>query len=163
MASTLGLYSAILLSVSRIPEVMSEDGLLHKKLQSLHLRFKTPYISIIICSIVVSGMILWAFEELLIIDITVYGAALFLEFIALVILRRKLPEAKRPFKIPLNVWGLCIMILLPLSVYVIALSAAFMESGKTLASALFALISLLSAELIWRIILLRKGNVGKAV
>ncbi len=64
MASTLGIYMAVLLSVSRVPQVMAEDGLLPKKLNQLHSRFDTPYASILICSVVVSFMILWTFGEL---------------------------------------------------------------------------------------------------
>ena len=91
----------------------------------------------------------------LIIDVTLYGAALFLEFISLIIFRIKLPQKNRPFKIPLNVAGLCVLILLPMGVYCIALASAFSVEGKMLAPALFALAALFSAELIWQIILWR--------
>jgi amino acid transporter len=97
-------------------------------------------------------MILWTFEDLLIIDVTLYGAALFLEFVALIVLRIKAPREHRPFKIPLNVFGLCIMALLPLGVYSIAIAAAFISEGKTFTPLVFAIVTLLSAELIWQII-----------
>jgi len=156
MASALGLFSAVLLSVSRVPKVMADDQLLPQRLQALHRKYNTPYISIIVCASVVSIMILWTFGDLLIIDVTLYGAALFLEFISLVIFRIRLPHAKRPFKIPLNVAGLCILILLPISVYCIALTSAFTLEGKMLKPALFALGALLSAEVIWQVIVWRK-------
>src|SRR5439155_26208472 len=57
MASTLGIYSAVLLSVSRVPKVMADDGLLPKWLNKQHSKFNTPYISIIVCSLVVSFMV----------------------------------------------------------------------------------------------------------
>ena len=156
MASALGLFSAVLLSVSRVPKVMADDQLLPQRLQTLHRKYNTPYISIIVCASVVSIMILWTFGDLLIIDVTLYGAALFLEFISLVIFRIRLPHAKRPFKIPLNIAGLCILILLPISVYCIALTSAFTLEGKMLKPALFALGALLSAEVIWQVIVWRK-------
>jgi amino acid transporter len=156
MASTLGLFSAVLLSVSRIPKVMSDDKLLPAKLHTLHPKFKTPYISVIACACVVSGMILWTFADLLVIDITLYGAGLFLEFVSLIVLRVKMPDALRPFKIKLNIFGLCIMTLIPFSVYAIALAGAFSEEGGTLKPALFAAGALLSAEVIWQIIVWRK-------
>jgi amino acid transporter len=156
MASTLGIYAAVLLSVSRVPQVMSADNLLHPKLNKLHSRFQTPYISIIVCSIVVSLMILWTFADLLIIDVTVYGAGLSLEYISLIKLRLKSPEIHRPFKIPLNVTGLCIMILLPVAVYFIALAGAFSSTAETIKPAIFAIITLLSAEFVWRVIVWRK-------
>ena len=155
MASTLGLFSAVLLSVSRVPKVMADDHLLPAKLHILHPRFNTPYVSIIACALVASGMILWTFGDLLIIDVTLYGAALFLEFISLIIFRIRLPEEKRPFKIPLNIPGLCILILFPIGVYSIALASAFSMESKMLVPALFALGALISAEVVWRIIVWR--------
>lgn len=149
MASTLGLYSAVLLSVSRIPKVMSDDGMLPVKLQALHPRFKSPYVSILCCSVVVSLMVLWTFGELIIIDITLYGAALSLEYIALIRLRKLAANDHRPFRIPLNTAGLVLMTLLPFAVYVIALTGAFLNMEKALKPALFALATLCSAEVIW--------------
>ncbi len=161
MASAMGLFSAVLLSVSRVPKVMADDHLLPEKMHTLHPKYKTPYISIIVCAVIVSGMILWSFGDLLIIDVTLYGAALFLEFISLVVFRIKLPNERRPFKIPLNVAGLCVLILLPVTVYCIALSSAFLSSGKMLSPALFAIGALVSAELVWRIIVWRKPFLKK--
>lgn len=152
MASALGLYSAVLLSVSRIPKVMSDDKLLPAKLQALHPKFKSPYVSILCCSVVVSGMVLWTFGDLIIIDITLYGAALFLEYVALIRLRQTAALDHRPFKIPLNITGLILMTLLPVSVYCIAMAAAFINSGRTIIPMLFALVILVSAEVIWQII-----------
>jgi amino acid transporter len=158
MASALGLFSSVLLSVSRVPKVMADDELLPAKLHALHPKYKSPYISIIVCSLVVSVMILWSLGDLLIIDVTVYGAGLFLEFISLIVLRIKAPFEHRPFKIPLNVFGLCVMLLLPVTVFVIALSGAISESDRTLTPALFALGALLTGEIIWRIIIYIKPH-----
>lgn len=152
MASTLGIYAAVLLSVSRVPQVMSEDSLLPARLNKLHSRYQTPYISIIICSIVVSLMILWTFADLLIIDVTVYGAGLSLEYIALIKLRINNPDTHRPFKIPLNVTALCLLVLLPATVYFVALGGAFSSSAETVKPALFAIITLLSAEAAWQLL-----------
>jgi amino acid transporter len=152
MASALGLYSAVLLSVSRIPKVMSDDHLLPPKLQALHPKYKSPYISILCCSVVVSGMVFWTFGELIIIDITLYGAALCLEYIALIRLRKIAAHDHRPFKIPLNRAGLALMALLPFSVYAIALTGAFLNMEKALKPALFALATLCSAEVIWLVV-----------
>ena len=157
MASTLGLFSAVLLSVSRVPKVMSDDKLLPKKFHSIHPKFKTPYISIIVCAIIVSVMILWTFADLLIIDITLYGAGLFLEFLSLIILRKKMPNANRPFKIKLNITGLCIMTVIPFGVYLIALSGSF-KAGNA-GAVLFAVIALISAEIIWQMIIRNKPKI----
>ena len=161
MASALGLFSAVLLSVSRVPKVMADDQLLPQRLQTLHPKYNSPYVSIIVCASVVSIMIFWTFGDLVIIDVTLYGAALFLEFVSLIIFRIRLPDAKRPFKVPLNVTGLCLLILLPISVYCIALTSAFSIEGRMLKPALFALAALLSAEVIWQFIVWRKRVIAR--
>jgi amino acid transporter len=158
MASSIGIYAAVLLSVSRVPQVMADDGLLPARLNRLHPRFQSPYVSILVCSIVVSFMALWPFIDLLIIDVTVYGAGLSLEYIALVKLRKTEPATHRPFRVPLNVTGLCIMFLLPFTVYFVALGAAFSSEKQAVWAALFAIGALATAELVWQIILLVKPN-----
>ena len=158
MASSLGIYAAVLLSVSRVPKVMADDDLLPQKLNKLHPRFQTPYISILVCSLVVSVMISWPFTDLLIIDVTVYGAGLSLEYISLIKLRVKSSEVHRPFKIPLNITGLCIMVLLPVTVYFVALAAAFSSTRQAVWAAVFAIVTLASAELAWRLILWKKPH-----
>lgn len=152
MASALGLYSAVLLSVSRIPKVMSDDKLLPSQLQALHPKYKSPYVSILCCSVVVSFMVLWTFGELIIIDITLYGAALCLEYVALIRLRKIAATEHRPFRIPLNRAGLFLMALLPFGVYCLALTGAFLNMETALVPAVFALAILCSAELVWQIV-----------
>jgi amino acid transporter len=160
MASATGLFSAVLLSVSRVPKVMADDGLLPKKFNALHHRFQTPYISIIVSAIIVSIMILFTFTDLIIMDVTLYGAGLFLEFISLIVLRVRAPTDNRPFRIPLKVPGLCVMFLLSISVYLVGLSGAFFQSNKTFIAALSALAALGSGEIIWRIIVWKKPGIG---
>ncbi len=160
MASTMGLYSAVLLSVSRVPQVMANDNLLPAKLCTLHRRFNTPYISIITSSAIVSILILWTFSDLVIMDIILYGAGLSLEFIALITLRIKEPFRGRPFRIPLNNTGLFLMFLLPMCVYSIALSGTIYASERMAIPVFFALGMLFSAELIWRAILWRNPHLA---
>lgn len=152
MASMLGIFSAVLLSMSRIPKVMADDKLLPAKLNSLHSKFNTPHISIIVCASIVSIMVNFNFEDLIILDVMLYGAGLLIELISLVALRIKEPNTYRPFKIRLNVFGLCIMILSPFTLLIIALSGAFAHSDRTLVMGVSAVIALASAEVVWQII-----------
>lgn len=152
MASTLGIYASVLLSVSRVPMVMADDNLLPERLNKRHKRFNTPYISIIICSIVVSAMVNWDLESLFIIDVTIYGAGLALEYISLIRLRIKEPGTHRPFRIPLGIPGLCIAVLFPFAVYGVALTGALMSNNNGLLAAVFAIVTLLSAELLWQMV-----------
>ncbi len=157
LASAMGLFSSVLLSVSRVPKVMADDKLLPAKLNSLHPKFKTPYISILICAAVVSLMIVWSLEELFIIDVMVYGAGLFIEFITLIALRKKEPLAHRPFTIPVKTKGLYVMLVIPFIIYGIAVSGALSkENTHFVKPVLFAVGALCSAEIAWQIIRLRK-------
>jgi amino acid transporter len=148
MASALGLYSAVLLSVSRVPQVMADDRLLPAWFCALHPRFRTPWFSILISSVIVSILILFTFSDLIVMDIILYGAGLSLEFIALLVLRRKEPDARRPFRIPLGTVGLVLLFLLPLAIYSAALAGALLSSVKT-GPIFLALGMLLSAAVAW--------------
>jgi amino acid transporter len=152
MASQLGLYSAVLLSVSRVPQVMADDHLLPTWFCALHPRYKTPYVSILVSSILVSILVLFTFSDLVVMDIILYGAGLFLEFLALLILRVREPQRPRPFRIPLNTAGLLVMILLPTAVYLIALTGVVCSSEKMWGPVALALGMLLSAAVAWRFV-----------
>ncbi|MDQ2751592.1 MAG: APC family permease [Bacteroidota bacterium] len=159
LASAMGLFSSVLLSVSRVPKVMADDKLLPKKLNTLHPKFNTPYLSIIICAIVVSFMMVWSLEELFVIDVMIYGAGLFVEFITLIALRKKEPDAHRPFKIPVKTNGLYVMIFIPLAIYCIAVIGSLSKESAGFAKpVLFAVVALLSAEVAWQMIIWKKNK-----
>ena len=158
MASTLGLYSAVLLSVSRVPQVMADDKLLPARFCALHPRFKTPYISIIASSIVVSILVLFTFSDLIIMDIILYGAGLSLEFLALLTLRAKEPNIRRPFRIPLGKPGLVALFLLPLLIYTVALTGAIQSSEKIGLPLYLSIGMLFSAAIAWQFIRRRRSK-----
>jgi amino acid transporter len=101
-------------------------------------------------------MMLWPFTDLLIIDVTVYGAGLFLEYLSLIKLRRTSPETPRPFKIPLGTSGLILALILPITVYGVALAGAFSSTEQAIWAAVFAIAALSSAELVWRLVIWKK-------
>ena len=158
LASTFGIYSSVLLSVSRVPKVMADDGFLPRHLNKVHIRYNTPYISIITCSLVVSVMVVFTLGELIIMDVTLYGAGLLLEFISLIVLRYKFPDEHRPFKIPLNIAGLCLMVTLPMAVYGVAVAGAFVSSAAVYVPLVATLLVMLLAEVLWQIYKLRNGK-----
>jgi amino acid transporter len=156
MASTLGLYSAVLLSVSRVPQVMGDDKLLPAGFCALHPRFKTPYVSIITSSLVVSVLVLFTFADLIIMDIILYGAGLALEFLALLILRAREPDIRRPFRIPLGKTGLILLYLLPVAIYTVALTGAIQSSEKIGLPLYLSIGMLFSPAIIWPFISRRR-------
>ncbi|MFM8437997.1 MAG: APC family permease [Candidatus Kapaibacterium sp.] len=156
MASGLGLYSSVLLSVSRIPKVMAEDGLLPSVVMREHPRYGTPVISILVCSVVVSIMIVLSFAELLIMDVIIYGAALSLEFVSLVVLRHREPHVPRPFRIPLPTRLLPLLFLVPMLVYATALVGVSISEEHALLPTMIALGVLVSGEVLWQLVKRRR-------
>lgn len=66
----------------------------------VHPRFGTPWVAILVSAALYSALSLDSFSSLAEIDVVLYSAALVLEFVALVVLRRSQPSMARPFKIP---------------------------------------------------------------
>lgn len=129
LVSAVGLYSAIMLSISRLPFVMAEDGWLPQYITKIHPQFDTPYMSILTCAFIYSFFTLSAFSSLVVVDVMLYSTALTLEFISLVVLRIKEPTMKRPFKVPGGWLGIAIICLLPAFVLVLAVISTIQEEG----------------------------------
>ncbi len=161
MASMLGIFCAVLLSVSRVPSVMGKDKLLPKFFTTLHPKYQTPYITIIVCACIVSLLVLRPLADLLIMDICLYSAGLSLEFAALVSLRKKAADSNRPFRIPLQGKGLLMLFLGPLLVFSVALGGALIGSKENLYAAVVAILAILSAPVAWFVInkVKRKVNI----
>ncbi len=99
-ASAFGMFNALVLSYSRLPLAMAEDGMLPRVFARVHPRTGAPWVSILALTI---GWLLClglGFERLITLDILLYGGALLLEFAALVALRIRAPQMPRPFRVP---------------------------------------------------------------
>ncbi len=95
-----GMYSALLLSYSRVPLALAEDGLLPAWLKRTDARTGAPYASIVACSVAYAACLGIGFTRLVELDVLLYGVSLVLEFVALVVLRVREPGLKRPFRVP---------------------------------------------------------------
>ncbi len=151
MASALGLFLSTLLSVSRIPKAMADDRALPAFIAATTVEQKIPYASLFVCATVVSGMLFWNFPELVIIDVSLYGAALSLEFLALITLRIRQPDSPRPFRIPFSTQGIVAMSVLPLLCLGTAVTALLSQEHISFSALLFALVAILSGPLAWRV------------
>lgn len=79
--------------------------MLPQPLATLHPRYATPWISILVNSLGLAVLIPFSFQELIEVDMLLYAAALILEFAALVWLRLKRPEMVRPYRVPFGIPG----------------------------------------------------------
>ncbi len=149
MASTVGIFCAVMLSVSRVPAVMGKDKVLPKIFTRLNKKYQTPYISIIACATIVSFLVLRPLADLFVMDICLYTAGIILEFAALIRLREIAADADRPFRIPLQKGGLILLFLLPVTVFTVAFVGALMGSKENQQSAWFAVLAILSAPIAW--------------
>ncbi len=98
--SAFGMFNALVMSYSRLPLAMAQDGMLPRAFARLHPRTRAPWVAILACSIGWAACLGLGFERLVTIDILLYGLSLGLEFVALVVLRIKEPDAPRPFRVP---------------------------------------------------------------
>lgn len=129
LVSAAGLFSAWLLSYSRIPFALADDGYLPPALTRIHPRFHTPWISIVLSCVICSIFIWGGFEDLVVIDVIVYTAALVLQFTALVVFRIKHPDLVRPFRIKGGWLGVALVVLVPMFVYGVGLYYLVVEEG----------------------------------
>ncbi len=149
LASSVGIFCAVMLSVSRVPAVMGNDKLLPKIFTRQHKKYHTPYISIISCACIISFLILNPLADLFIMDICLYTAGIVLEFIALIQLRKKAANEHRPFRIPLKRNGLIFVFLLPVIAFSVALTGALFGSADNRHAAIAAILAIVSAPLAW--------------
>jgi amino acid transporter len=98
-----GMFNALMMSYTRVPYALAEEGMLPKILKR-KTTAGVPWVSVVLCSAAWALALKLTFERLISIDLVLYGAALVLEFIALVVLRVREPELPRPFKVPGGLW-----------------------------------------------------------
>ena len=90
----------VILSLARVPFAMARDGLLPARLGEVSRRSKAPVASVLVltilaCILALSG----TFDQLT--DLTIFGQWIFygLTGVAVFVLRRKMPDAPRPYRV----------------------------------------------------------------
>jgi amino acid transporter len=160
MINGAGMFNALMMSYTRVPYALAEEGMLPKVVERKN-RWGVPWVSLAICSVGWALALRLSFERLISIDLVLYGGALMLEFVALVVLRVKEPELARPFKVPGGVWGAVGMGVGPGVLIAFALWAARGERVAGLPALEFAAIVAVSGPVIYlaaRVV--RKGRLG---
>jgi amino acid transporter len=136
MMSAFGMFNALVMSYSRLPLAMAQDGMLPAVFGKLHPRTRSPWVAIVVCAIFWAPCLLLGFERLITIDILLYGTSLALEFVALIALRIREPELPRPFRVPGGVFGAVAVGIAP--VLLLGFSVVRSESEQVLGMSSFA-------------------------
>jgi amino acid transporter len=95
--SGIGMFNALVMSYSRLPMTMAEDGML-PRIFARRNRRGVPWVSVLACGLAWALALKLPFERLISIDLILYGSSLILEFVSLALLRVREPSLLRPFR-----------------------------------------------------------------
>jgi amino acid transporter len=103
--SAFGMFNALVMSYSRLPLAMAQDGMLPGIFGKLQKKSRAPWVAIIALAIGWAMCLGLGFARLVTLDILLYGFSLLLEFVALAVLRFREPDLARPFRVPGGLFG----------------------------------------------------------
>jgi len=115
------LLNATVLTSTRMPSAMAEDGYLPPLFAAKHKKFGTPWIAILISSAIYALLAFQTLAQLLTVYVWLRILVTALTVLAAWRLRKKRPEMKRPFQIPWGKAGLLYVVIAPIVMSVIAL------------------------------------------
>ncbi|MDP9158977.1 MAG: APC family permease [Acidobacteriota bacterium] len=136
MISAFGMFNALVMSYSRLPLAMAQDGMLPKVFAKLQPKTRAPWVAIVVCAIGWAMCLGLGFARLVTIDILLYGSSLTLEFIALIVLRIREPELPRPFRVPGGLFGAIAVGIAPIAL--LGFSVVRSETEQVLGMSSFA-------------------------
>jgi amino acid transporter len=116
----IGSFGALMLSFTRLPLVMAEDGYLPRIFTRRDARTGAPWVAILVCAILWAICFPLGFEKSLLLDVMLTGLSILLEFWALVALRVREPELARPFRVPGGMAGAVALGVPPLALMIAA-------------------------------------------
>jgi APA family basic amino acid/polyamine antiporter len=113
LLSVTGAINGCILTAARVPFAQARDGLFFRRFGQIHPRFKTPAFAIVALSAWSGVLILTGSYETLF-TYTMLSAWIFytLSVVAVWVLRRKMPDAVRPYKMwgyPFTLWAFVIV------------------------------------------------------
>ena len=150
MINGVGMFNPLMMSVTRIPFAMAQDGQAPRILLR-RTRLGVPWVSVLACAAIWGLALRFTFERLISIDLVLYGASLILEFIALVVLRYREPELHRPFRVPGGMVGAIALGISPAVLITFALWAARDEQVLGLNALLFAAMVAIAGAIMYTI------------
>ncbi|MEY2413857.1 MAG: hypothetical protein QOD84_2463 [Acidobacteriaceae bacterium] len=136
MISAFGMFNALVMSYSRLPLAMAQDGMLPKVFAKLQPKTRAPWVAIVVCAMGWAMCLGLGFARLVTIDILLYGSSLTLEFIALIVLRIREPELPRAFRVPGGLFGAIAVGIAPIAL--LGFSVVRSETEQVLGMSSFA-------------------------
>ncbi len=128
----IGSFSALMMSFTRLPVVMAEDGYLPRLFARRNAGTGAPWVAIAVCALVWAVCYPLGFEKNLLLDVLLTGLSILLEFWALVALRIREPQLRRPFRVPGGLLGAVAIGLPPLALMVVTVVRNYRELvGRT--------------------------------
>jgi amino acid transporter len=127
MAAMLGnvaLLNATVLTSTRMPSSMSEDGYLPPMFAAKHPKFGTPWIAILISSGIYALLAFHTMTQLLTVYVWLRILVTVLTVMAVWRLRQLQPQLNRPFRIPGKTTGLAYVVIAPTVMSVVALAGS---------------------------------------
>ncbi len=118
---SVGSFGALMMSFTRLPAVMAEDGYLPKVFARRSARTGAPWVAIAGCSLLWALCYPLGFERSLLLDVLLTGLSILLEFFALVALRIREPDLPRPYRVPGGVAGAIAIGIPPLALMIATL------------------------------------------
>jgi amino acid transporter len=144
------LFNALLLAYSRIPFVLANDRLLPAILGRTD-RAGTPRNAVLVSAAFYSLFVLVPFGKLVIADVLLYSLALFLEFFSLIQLRKREPNLRGVFRIPLGRGGVIALAALPMIVLIGVIAISFRDGEYGLPAVVGAAIAIALGPIMYRL------------
>jgi amino acid transporter len=121
MVTNVALLNSTVLTTTRMPAAMAEDGYLPAKLTSPHPRFGTPWIAIVVSALIYAMLAFQTLAGLITIYVWLRSATTILTVFSAWGMRRKHPELRRSFIVPGGKFGLFYVIAAPVIMSLVAL------------------------------------------
>ena len=100
LISAFAMFNSLVLSYSRLPAALADDGYLPKLLGKRLPRGGAPWFAVLACATAYACCLGLGFDKSVQLDILLYGLSLVLEFVALIALRLRSPSWRDPSSFP---------------------------------------------------------------
>ncbi len=121
MVGNVALLNSTVLTATRMPFAMAEDGYLPAVLTRKHSRYGTPWLAIVVSAVIYALLAWQSLGQLISVYIWLRSATSVLTVLSAWKLRRTRPEMARAFRIPGGHWGLIYVVAAPVVMSLVAL------------------------------------------